>query len=308
MVRRRLTIAALGIVALFALLLAPLAIAPGPVTHALEDAAHVPLFGVVAAVAYWVFGAIANLRLAGEGARFALAFACAAGLGLATELAQALGPRDASWADLRSDVLGAGAALGLVAAYRMRARTRPSRAALVVAALVAASLALLPLWTQLAAARERATQWPVLLDGSSRYAGLNVERHAAQWDRASTYWRLQFFSGQWPGVYFYGLKSDWRGYRALVLELENPTRQPVPISLSLRDRGHGKTYDDRFNASSVIAPGSRALLRFALADIAAAPQQRQLRLDDVASLTLFRGGEPDRESGGEIRVYSIRLE
>ena len=136
----------------------------------LNNAAHAPVFGVFALIALrltreWRQSATARAR------DYVLAFLVATGVGGLVEVAQAFLERDASLADLGTDALGAGCALGLAAAFdpRLReARTRATgRAAVATVGLLAGLWALWPVGQAAIAYADRAMAFPVVARFSS---------------------------------------------------------------------------------------------------------------------------------------------
>jgi len=136
----------------------------------LNNAAHAPVFGVVALI---ILRLIREWRrsVAARASDYALAFLVAVGVGGLVEVAQAFVGRDASFEDLGTDALGAGCALGLTAAFDRqlwKARTRSTgRAAVAAVGLLAGLGALLPVGQAAIAYTDRAMAFPVVLRFSS---------------------------------------------------------------------------------------------------------------------------------------------
>ena len=75
--------------------------------NTLHNAAHGPIFGCIALLILLGLRALHLPANAIVSRQYAMAFVLAVGAGLATEVAQSLTNRDASWMDLRNDAIGA---------------------------------------------------------------------------------------------------------------------------------------------------------------------------------------------------------
>jgi hypothetical protein len=304
---------------LIVILLAAVVFFPGPgysrAIGAAHDFAHAPVFGIVCIVLLAWMRAAPRMRALGLAQQYALAIGIASVLGIATEVAQAFTNRDASWVDVRSDILGACAFAGMFAAFDRRVERRALAIAgcvLGVAAMIWHSLPLaVTAWDY--ARRER--EFPVLLAGESvarngflEGMGANVAQRVLPAPFARTpdeqALHLQFVSGQWLGVAIIEPSPDWSGYRMLSLDLANPGDAPLPVTLRVHDRAHDQRYADRFNRAFVLEPRQRTTLTIPLAEIERAPGERSLDLENVAGFVLFTTQE---HAGRDLYVSRIWL-
>ena len=139
---------------------------PGLWTKTLFESLHVPIFG---AVAVSLFVATGLRRAWGPAQRAAFVCAAAIVLAMLSEGAQISGQRDASFEDLMSDWLGAGAALLFALALSSRHPFQPvSRFGFALGGLVLCVTALWPLISVSAAYVERNLQQPVLVSFDTR--------------------------------------------------------------------------------------------------------------------------------------------
>lgn len=269
----------------------------------LNDTAHGPVFAALAIVLWRLLQPYSHQRWLRLGAAFLLAVAA----GAIVELIQPAVGRGASWTDLRTDALGAIAALALVARWHTPGVQHWRRALLALAFLVATAWVLAPLATITLAYLERAKQFPVLLDASRtgnrllRAQGAQMSRvplpsdYRRPGDGLSLQLRLQSEHHRWPGLTHLEPAADWSGYDALLLDLTNPGEQPLPITVRVHDRLHDQKLTDRYNGTFLLPPVTRTVLRVPLAVIARAPTSRTLDLGAIAGLIIFSDGTVSRQ-------------
>ena len=99
---------------------------------------------------------------------------------------------------------------------------------------------------------------------------------------------------------------DWRGARALVLNLHNPGESDLPLALRVHDRIHNQQYRDRFNREFTLHAGERLELSIPLREIESAPSGRLMDLSRVAGVMIFRARGADAASF-EIEKIALRL-
>lgn len=282
-------------------LLVLVAFAPLPgqsrLVQELHNAAHALIFGVVALLTLQV------LRAHGLGAsrtvvQYVAALSITALLGAATELIQIPVGRDASFIDMRNDLLGAVAFLAAFAAVDSRiqtsAWTRPVLLSIGAALLVATSR--LTFEAALEQIRREA-QFPVLVDFARRFDGYymspqwaEVERAPlpAPWGTGEQALHVRFKNGPWPGLSFNEPSPDWSRYSSLHLDITNSTNAPLRLVIRVHDRQHSQQFDDRFNGRYDVAARGRSVVTIPLARIREAPSTRTMNMRDIAGVILFR--------------------
>lgn len=288
---------------LLGILLVAVVFAPAPgqsrLLKTLHDATHGPLFGCVALlVLLWMRTRATRTSLVGE---YAIAFGVALALGLATEVAQWLTGRDASWLDARNDALGAVAFLLLFFSVDPQVRIRLTALRRVLAAVVGIGLSAVLVAPAIRAGLEyqqRNRRFPTLVDFSRDYDRYFVLQQNAllapaqvppQWAAAPGESALQvrLQAGPYPGIHLIEPRPDWSRFSTLALDLTNPGPDDLTLTLRVHDEAHTWASDDRFNRSLTLRAGARETVRVALDDIRRAPRGRSLQLERIAGIVLF---------------------
>lgn len=303
MIRLRLAAALAALGAAVAVLLLPLPLPHNAITVALEDCGHMPLVFGLCLLLLWVLGATTlSLR-----ARLLVALGAGVAFGAATELLQSLTGRDASWLDLRSDSLGAASA---IAAYWLWCRRRelgswgavaraPLRPLLALATLlICALLLLLPLSSALLAWRERAQRFPVLYDADfqlTRFVvqpvGTTARPLAPQLRDGHRALPVRCGTARFSGLTMEGLPRDWRDWRALQVEVRNPTDAPFELGIHVRGIGRKMAYDERFNTEVALRARETRAIVLPLSEISRGPRGAPLDLSRIWSIGIFCAGE-----------------
>ena len=71
--------------------------------------------------------------------------------------------------------------------------------------------------------------------------------------------QLDLYPADYPGFSPILKKKDWSAYMALYLDIYNPQKDEIPITLRIDDRKYPE-YKDRYNKSFVLQPGMNHLL------------------------------------------------
>ncbi len=280
----------------------------------LHDFGHAPLFGAFALVV------LAMLPGRHTWHRYLIAFVIAVACGAAVEVVQALIGRDAEWTDLATDAAGAGSALLFLAAWRLDARAGRRLQARLLAGSVASILLLLaaaPLLHAGAAHLLREHRFPVLLQADTALdayylsgGGNRIERRPLPdpWRRHgdTLAYRVELQPVAWSGFTHAEPSPDWRGYKTLVLTLVNPAEEALDLTLRVHDQRHNRLYSDRFNRALHLPAQATTEVRVPLAEIAAAPQGREMDMARIAGLMLFVAEADSRPR--EFYVTGIRLD
>jgi hypothetical protein len=302
-VSRRLLYLILLFVAAGVLLFAPLPIAPTYFGSTIEDAGHSPLFFLV------TLGVIFTLR--GDprfaGARlYAIAGLIGAGAGFLSEVIQRPLHRDASWEDVAADAVGAVLALAVYAMFERRSPLRRRHrvaAALLACACVAIYVA--PIVRMARAYVHRNGEFPVLADFHSRIELYWTVSIGVNREIVGDALVVDLIAEVFPGVSFHEPVPDWRGYKTLLIDVENPAAESLKLGVRVHDRKHRNAFNDRFNRRFELAPAERRTLSIPLEDIRHGPRDRLMDMAHISDITLFRVAH-----GGsrKLLVYSLRLE
>lgn len=300
---------AVAIVALVALLAFHLVTPPsgGFWLQAFYDCTHVPVFGAVA-----VGALLATPNSWATPRRFLVSLLVVAVLGIVSELAQVPGARDASLTDLRSDLLGGAGALCLaLAVCRRFALHRRARGALLVAGLAIIAVALAPLAWASATHIARSSWLPSLAQFDSRFMTMLYRAQSSTVsavpdpESGAAAAEVVLGDGRWPGIAFEALWPDWRAYDALEIEFENPSAEPLPLTIRIDDRSHrsNQTHEDRFNRPVQLAPG-RQTVRIGMQVLREAPAGRSMNLAEIDRLIVFA---PAGLAGRRFILHDLRL-
>ena len=301
--RRR--IFAAFLVLLIALLLVPLVALGGTwstlLGRTVQDFGHLPLFGAVATLLLLV---LSKLSAPGSSVvrQYLTAFAIAATLGVVTELAQMVGPRDADLQDLLRNFSGAFSALLLVASVDRRLRDSWIRRPLWrwgarLFALVVVAVMLLPLARVVDGYLARRDRMPLLYSFSqpkempfvrSRFGWVKFVESPECWGRVAPEHAAEIRFGTKIGaaIVFNEPYPDWSEFTMLALELCVPGGQPLTLGLRIDDQHRSVRYTDRYNRHLTLQPGVNKI-RISLDEIARGPAERPLDLERLERLVLF---------------------
>jgi hypothetical protein len=285
------------------LLLAQVPVPPTFAGRVLENAGHTPLFILITLTLLWwlrIDRQIAGLR------SYAVAGLIGVGLGILTEILQTPLHRDGSWEDVIADTAGVACALALASLFdRFVAIPRWVRLVALLVALACLAAWLEPIVRMTRAYWHRNGQFPVLADYRSSDELYWIVGYGVHPDIDRGALDVQFAGEKFPGVSLHEPVPDWRNFRWLVLDVENPDPEVMKLGVRVHDRGHGQAYADRFNRRFDIATGERQKIRIALDDIRQGPRERLMDMGHISDITLFRG---DPTGSRHIRIYSLRLE
>jgi hypothetical protein len=116
---------------------------------------------------------------------------------------------------------------------------------------------------------------------------------------------VEFGAEEFPGVAFHEPVPDWRRYKTLSIDVENPDGEPLDLVVRVHDIRHKRIFNDRFNRKFELAAHERRNLRISLEDIRLAPRGRHMDMAHVSDITLFKGTP---EGSRKLRIHSLRLE
>ncbi len=268
--------------------------------HALYDAGHGPLFGVIALS---LLALLRNLVPGGSLRRiYTGAFVITAGLGALTEFLQLFSPRDADLGDFLRNVSGAAAFLMVRGAlerdeegrYRLKPRSR--RVGAFLGALVLIGAVFAPVALTGYAYRERVRRFPLLAGFDSRWEKTFVlpTRARLDWEvlpgrfgepgRKVGRWTL--YPQVWPGLRILEPVTDWSGRKAIRFEIWSELDEDLPMTLLVDDFRHRVDREDRSRTRFQVHPGHN-YIRILLEEIRTDPEGLPLRMDQVAAVYLY---------------------
>ena len=297
----------LYLIALFVLagllLFAPLPSTKTYAGHTIENAGHTPLFFLLTMGLLFVFRDDPRFK----GARlYAFAGLIGAGAGFLSEVIQKPLARDASWEDVAADVVGVVCGLAVYAMFERRSALRRwHRAFALVVAISCIAIFLDPIVRMGRAYLHRNAEFPVLADFHSRIELYWTMSIGVNREIVGDALEVKFGAEEFPGVAFYEPVPDWRRFKILSIDVENPDDVPLNLTVRVHDRFHNRMYNDRFNRNFELAPKERRNLRIPLEDIHHGPRERLMDMAHISDITLFKR----RAAGSDrLRVYSLRLE
>lgn len=300
--RRLLLLIALLVIA-GVLLFVHLPIPPTYAGRTVENAGHTPLFFLVTLGILFVLRGdprISNFKL------YLYSFLAGAGAGLLTEVIQRPLARDASWEDVGADVIGTIAALAAYALFERRsALQRWHRVVAMGVVLTCLSIYLVPIVNMTQAYLHRNGQFPVLADFHSRTELFWTMSLGVRRDIVDDVMEVEFYADEFPGLSFHEPVADWRAYKTLLLDVENPADEPLNLGVRVHDFRHNRQYNDRFNRRFVIAAHERRTLAISLEDIRKGPRNRLIDLSQVSDITLLRS---ENAGSRRLRLHSMRLQ
>lgn len=308
--RRRLVAALLLL--LIALLLVPLIGVGGTwstlLGRTVQDFGHLPLFGMISTLLLLVLSKLYGPE-APVGRQYLIAFAIAVTLGVATELAQMVGPRDADLQDLLRNLSGTFAALSLAATVDPRIRVgwigrRPLRWGLRLAALVVVAVMALPLVRVVDGYLARSARMPTLYAFSEskerafvrgRFGWIKGVEQPDCWGEGAPPFaaEIRFGTKVGPAIVFNEPYPDWSEFTMLALEICLPGDQPVTLGLRIDDQHRSVRYTDRYNRHLNLQPGVNRI-RISLDEVGRGPAERPLDLTMLERIVLF----PVEPAGG----------
>jgi hypothetical protein len=216
----------------------------------LNNFAHAPVFGALAVVNFQILTRHSPLSTRTV---YPLSFLMTLAIGAGIELIQPMFGRDGETGDVITDALGAAAGLSFVALFRTGERLFPATVLVLAMAMAA--------WPVLEIAlgyREKNRQFPALLEISSPFDWPFIWSHGFAADNATlpVAWRrpgdpisvrIRIERESWRVLSLFEPIPDWSSYSRLLIDLTNPEKSPLPLTLRIHDREHNNEKSDRFN-------------------------------------------------------------
>ena len=274
--------------------------------NGIRNSLHFILFAIVAAATYAMVSA-------GPSAKFLVALAIAAMIGVLAELAQSLSGGAADITDVYRDLSGAATmlvALLFFSASRRAERGSLKRVTLGIIASAIAVLVTLPLlfWTN-ALLFER-SQHPVVLDFDSRYsryryfpinAEVTLVSNPAQQDAMQA--ELLLSKRGRSGLAIQTAKYDWSNKSMLVFTAEVVAGSTAKLTIHINDGTKLGKFSDTESGSVTLADGRQEYRVPVLATIREAGRGDELT--NIRQLVILAR---DKQAGARLRLDDIRLE
>ena len=116
--------------------------------------------------------------------------------------------------------------------------------------------------------------------------------------------KATFPPGQYPGINFEKIRSDWSGFPYLRMDVFNPDNEKVNFHILIGDNRSGLEYDSRFDVDFNLEPGMN-YLSIPTDSIRTNIQHRLLNLKGLRTFMVFT---PDNRKPRDIYLDNIRLE
>lgn len=103
--------------------------------------------------------------------------------------------------------------------------------------------------------------------------------------------KIGLTTDRYSGVGMEYLPSDWREYRSVIMEIYQPSDEPISITIRIHDLEHetgGRRYeyDDRFNRSYLLNKGWNEI-SISLEEVRSALSKRKMDLSQIRDISLF---------------------
>jgi len=115
--------------------------------------------------------------------------------------------------------------------------------------------------------------------------------------------KLELFPSDYPGLIPILAVKDWQGFKELCFDVYNPTKNMVRIVVRIDDRKDYPDYDDRYNKSFILKPGSNHL-SIPLDTLVASGTKRHLNLAQIHRLFIFMAN-PEKKT--TLYIDSIKV-
>ena len=250
---------------------------------------HLPLFGLIAIGFAFIFN---RNKTQAQARPYVYAWMITVALGIITEIIQIIMPgRYFELHDMLFDAIGAGCFL--IIAYPFPNNGIPAKRIFRAAALAVILAGTAPIF--FAASDEITMHKSFPLIGSfesalemGRWGGQESEislsaSHATHGEYSL---KADLLPGEYPGISLNYLKRDWRGYDRLTFDVFLEWNTPQRITVRINDKDHNNEYDDRYNKSFVLDPGSNTVV-IDLKEVKAAPKGRNMDMGNIVNTCIF---------------------
>ncbi len=271
--------------------------------QALNNAGHTPLFGALSLLILALLRQILGVHRLRITTYFWLALTVTGLIAIFSELIQYVGPRDADLVDLLRDLAGAGSFLAVYWSYSSlsgsdgRGATSRGRRWWRVAGILVflGSMAPLALWG--GAYIYRDAKFPMIADFESYWSNKFVNSFRADLDYvphpagamneiASQVARIHIQPSDYAGLAVVEPYPDWTDYESLSFEIYSLQPDTFRLEIRINDVAHNQEYDDRYNRTLTVAPGSNRF-EILFEDVRSAPRSREMEMTEVVEISIF---------------------
>ncbi len=227
-------------------------------------------------------------------------------IGIAIELAQlSRGGREVGLDDVALDLAGAWVGLWWASLCRVWRRHRGVAVAVAAVAIAATLWAAAPVWRAGSSAVVGLWRFPVLFEPRMRSALERIDPSGrALLIAGADGLTVQLSPALFAGFKLYDMPSDWRDYAELLIVLENPGSETLPVTCRIHDIPHNLMYSDRYNRGFQLPPGM-VTLAIDLAEVATAPADRPMAMDAILEVGCF-ASEPMPDHAFVLREMRLR--
>jgi len=250
---------------------------------------HLPLFGLIAIGFALIF---TRDQTQAQARPYIYAWMITAALGIVTEVIQIIMPgRYFEIHDMLFDAIGAGCFL--ILAYPFPNNGTRVKRIFRAAALVVILSGTIPIFP--AAIDEILMHRSFPLIGSfesrfemDRWGGKDSEISLSTSHATNGRYSLKadLLPGEYPGISLNYLKRDWQGYDRLAFDVFLEGNSSLRITVRINDKDHNDEYDDRYNKSFVLDPGSNEVV-IDLKEVKVAPKGRNMDMGNIVNTCIF---------------------
>jgi hypothetical protein len=97
---------------------------------------------------------------------------------------------------------------------------------------------------------------------------------------------MELYPSAYPGFVSGTLSQNWQGYDFLSIDVYNPQKKEVSVTVRLDDRKKAPDYSDRYNKRFVLKPGDNRIL-IPKASIRTSITERKLDLTQIRRIYIF---------------------
>jgi hypothetical protein len=274
----------------------------------LQNSAHVPAFGSIAAVLLVFVQKWRGSRSWSALSRYIAVVAIATAVGAGIEVVQGAFHRDMSLEDVFHDFLGALVGVGIMHGFKWEPASSALRKVSITLACVAFAVAAFPVAWSAAAYIHRDREFPTILQFASPLDRYFLFDCAARPDLAqveNSQLQVRFRSNCHKQIGLGEPYADWTGYAHLNVDLANTTAAEMHFTIRIEDTHHNQEYWDRFNQTFALAANERKTLVIPLESIHHAPATRLMDMKEIYWLEIFAS---ENSAGGAVALHRMWLD